>query len=86
MSIRRMQCSLFLLLLVLAPALGDGGLGLDGLVSTPGNETNYHVSALFTFEVWNSNVFLPETPEAFWSPAECHWRAEPEEHPGGGRL
>ena len=64
MSIRRMQCSLFLLLLVLAPALGEGVLGLDGLVSTPGNGTNYHVSALFTFylrtKVWNSNLFSPQ--------------------------
>ena len=61
MSIRRMQCSLFLLLLILAPALGEPlGLGLDGLATG----INYHVSALFTFyfrtKVWNSNLFSPQ--------------------------
>ena len=61
MSIRRMQCSLFLLLLILAPALGEPlGLGLDGLATG----MNYHVSALYTFylrtKVWNSNIFSPQ--------------------------
>ena len=62
MSIGRMQCSLFLLLLILAPpALGEPlGLGLDGLATG----MNYHVSALYTFylrtKVWNSNLFPPQ--------------------------
>ena len=39
-----MQSSLFVLLLILAPALGDGDLGIDGLFAS----TNYHVSGSST--------------------------------------
>ena len=53
-----MQSSLFVLLLILAPALGDEDLGIDGLF---GRTMSYHVSALFYFKtkVWNPNSFPP---------------------------
>ena len=47
LSIRRMQCSLFLLLLILAPAFPDARL--EGLCSTVNCSTQYHVSALLYF-------------------------------------
>ena len=81
-----MQSSLFVLLLILAPALGDEDLGIDGLFAS----TNYHVSASSTSKQKCAiqTHFPLETPEAWYQEwhTECDWRAELEEHPVGGRL